>query len=385
MAYNAFAISYSPVSTVSLTEKTEFEETFEFSAFVVRDEKEIDQSTTGTVIPLVKDGKRVAKGDPIAVVCSNEDDAAAYKELENAREELQRYQNLNNTDGMQDISAEKLNSEITEAYVSIMDSVSSGNFEGLGSAIKKFNEKSATKQILADGNIDVSAQMTALDNEIKSLSARNVSSSPVSAPDSGYYINAVDGFENVIKYENVQDLTVKQVKSALDAKPSENKKDSLGKIVGSYRWYIVGVTDKENSTQFPANGIVKANFPDSGIKNVSMNVVSIKTEGDKIVVVLSCDLMNETYANMREETVQIITKSGTGYKIPASAVRFNSENDSGIYVVRGKIITFVPAEIIHSDGKEAIVNSTDENGRGIALYDNVVVRGKDIKDGKVIR
>lgn len=385
IAYNAFAFSYSPVSTVALTEKEEFEETFEFDGFVVRDEKEIQNSGSGAVIPLVRDGKRVAKGDSIAVVCSSEEEASVYKQLENAKNELERYQNLNNTDGMEDLSAEKLNADISSAYSQIMDSVTTENFDLLDEALEQFNEKNAIKQILADGSIDVSKQMTALDSEIKSLSSKKVSASSVSAPASGYYINSVDGYENTLKYSDVTSLNVKNIEDALKSKPAEKKNDSLGKLVGSYRWYIVGTLDKEHSTDFAAEGKVTVNFPDSGIKDVSMDVVSIKTEGDSIVVVLSCDLMNETYANMRMETVQVVTKSGAGFKIPANALRFDNDNKSGIYVLRGKIITFVYAEILYSDGENVIVDSADTNGGGIALYDEVVTKGKDIRDGKVIR
>lgn len=385
MAYNAFAFSYSPVDTVTLTEKENFEETFEFSGFVVRDEKEIKNSSSGTVIPLVRDGKRVAKGDSIAVICKDEEQAAAYKSLENAKDELERYQNLNNTDGMQDLSAEKLNSEIADAYSQIMDCTVSGDYDGLSEALEKFNEKSAIKQILSDGNIDVSKQMTSLDNKIKSLENKKISASPVSAPDSGYYINTVDGYENTLKYDSVQSLSSAQIDKALKANPAKKKDGSLGKLVGSYRWYIVGTVEKEHSTDFPADGKVTVNFPDSGIKDVKMDVVSIKTEKDSLVVVLSCDLMNETYANMRNETVQVVTSSGTGFKVPVSALRFDSENKSGIFVLRGKIITFVYAEILYSDGENVIVDSADTNGGGIALYDEVVTKGKDLEDGKVIR
>ena len=68
--------------------------------------------------------------------------------LENAKAELERYQNLNNTGGMQDLNAEKLNSEISDAYEGIMDSVTSGNFDGLDESIAAFNEKNAIKQRL---------------------------------------------------------------------------------------------------------------------------------------------------------------------------------------------------------------------------------------------
>ena len=385
LAFNAFAYSYSPVSTVTLTEKTAYEETFDFEGFIIRDEKEIQNTSNGAVVPLVKDGSRVAKDDPIAVICKDDEQAAAYKELENAKAELERYQNLNNTGGIQDLSAEKLNSEISQAYEEIMDTVSSGSFEGLGSAINSFTEKSAMKQILADGSINVSAQMTAIDKEIKSLRKKKISSQEITAPDSGYYISSADGYEDLVSYEQVMSLDAQQIEKILKSKPKEKKNDSFGKLVSSYRWYIVGTVGKEHSTSFPADGTVTVNFPDSGIKNVTMDVEAIKNNGDTVTVILSCDLMSETYANMRKEKVQIVTRSGEGYKIPADIVRFDEKNKSGIYVLRGKIISFIYADILYSDGETAILDASSESGSGIALYDEVIIKGKDIKDGKVIR
>lgn len=383
MAFNAFAYSLSPVTTVTVSEKTKFENTFEFEGFVVRDEKEIENPSDGTVISLVRDGKRVGKGDPIAVVCKNKEEADAYKELENAKAELERYQNLNNTGGMQDLNAEKLNSEISDAYAGIMDSVTSGNFDGLDESIAAFNEKNATKQILISGNINVSPQMTALDKEIKKLEAKNIASSPVSAPDSGYYINSVDGYESTLKYDEIKSVNSQTLKKALDSKPKQKKNNSFGKLVSSYRWYIAGIVDSEHSTDFPADGSVKVNFPDSGIENVKMKVESIRKANGSMVVVLSSDLMNENFADMRKETVQVVTKSGEGFRIPSDAVRFDKNDKSGIFVLRGKIITFVSADILYSDKDYTVVDSTE--GGGIALYDEVIIKGKDIRDGKVIR
>ncbi|MCQ2479995.1 MAG: hypothetical protein MJ120_05080 [Clostridia bacterium] len=385
MAFNAFVYSYSPITTFTIAERAQYEDTFEFDGFVIRDEEPVQNKTTGTAVPLVRDGERVAKGDPIAVVCKSEEDASAYKQLQNAQAELERYKNLNNTNGTQDLDAEKLNSEISDAYTLLMDCSTSGNFDGLDEAVNLFNEKNAIRQILADGSINVSKQMTAIDKEIKKLQSKKINTTSVSAPASGYYINTVDGYEKSVSYENATSLNANQIREILKMKPEAKKEGSFGKLVSSYRWYIVGIVGKEHATDFPAEGKVNVNFPDSGIKNVEMQVVSIKNQGDSVAVILSSDLMNETYANMRNETVQIVTSSGDGFKIPANLVRFNNKNESGIYVLRGKIISFISADILYSDGESVIVDSESAKGNGIALYDEVITKGKDIRDGKVIR
>ena len=47
------------------------QEKLELKAFLVRDEEYINQKTTGTVVPLIKDGMRVASGDAVARVCAS--------------------------------------------------------------------------------------------------------------------------------------------------------------------------------------------------------------------------------------------------------------------------------------------------------------------------
>ena len=48
-------------------------------AFVVRDEEYLTtDNTSGTVVSIAEDGKRVASGDDVAVVFQNADSAAAY-------------------------------------------------------------------------------------------------------------------------------------------------------------------------------------------------------------------------------------------------------------------------------------------------------------------
>lgn len=384
IVYNAFAYSYSPIDTQRLTEETTIEETIDFKGFALRDEKIIDTSASGTVIPLAHDGKRVANGDDIAVVCQNDDQAAAYTKLESLKHELERYKNINDPDGTQELSADKLNTKISDAYDDIMDAVTTGAYDELPDALTAYADKCATKQILTDGSIDLSAKLTSLENEIAALTAQNINYSSVKAPKSGYYINTIDGYESALSYKDALSLTSQQIESALNAEPAAVSGNSLGKIVESYKWYIVGETESQNSSYFKNGAKITVNFPKEGVKHVTMLVEKADTQGDKMTVVLSCSLMDETFANMRTEDMQIVTKSHTGYRVPSNVIRFDEDNNTGIYVLRGKIITFIPVEIIYTEDDFAIISSSSSNGKSVRLYDEVIIKGKDLEDGKVI-
>lgn len=384
IVYNAFAYSYSPIDTQRLTEETTIEETIDFKGFALRDEKIIDTSASGTVIPLAHDGKRVANGDDIAVVCQNDDQAAAYTKLESLKQELERYKNINDPDGTQELSADKLNTKISDAYDDIMDAVTTGAYDELPDALTAYADKCATKQILTDGSIDLSAKLTSLENEIAALTAQNINYSSVKAPKSGYYINTIDGYESALSYKDALSLTSQQIESALNAEPAAVSGNSLGKIVESYKWYIVGETENQNSSYFKNGAKITVNFPKEGVNHVTMLVEKADTQGDKMTVVLSCSLMDETFANMRTEDMQIVTKSHTGYRVPSNVIRFDEDNNTGIYVLRGKIITFIPVEIIYTEDDFAIISSSSSNGKSVRLYDEVIIKGKDLEDGKVI-
>ena len=384
IVYNAFAYSYSPIDTQRLTDETTIEETIDFKGFALRDEKIIDTSASGTVIPLAHDGKRVANGDDIAVVCQNDDQAAAYTKLESLKHELERYKNINDPDGTQELSADKLNTKISDAYDDIMDAVTTGAYDELPDALTAYADKCATKQILTDGSIDLSAKLTSLENEIAALTAQNINYSSVKAPKSGYYINTIDGYESALSYKDALSLTSQQIESALNAEPAAVSGNSLGKIVESYKWYIVGETENQNSSYFKNGAKITVNFPKEGVNHVTMLVEKADTQGDKMTVVLSCSLMDETFANMRTEDMQIVTKSHTGYRVPSNVIRFDEDNNTGIYVLRGKIITFIPVEIIYTEDDFAIISSSSSNGKSVRLYDEVIIKGKDLEDGKVI-
>ncbi len=384
IVYNAFAYSYSPIDTQRLTEETTIEETIDFKGFALRDEKIIDTSASGTVIPLAHDGKRVANGDDIAVVCQNDDQAAAYTKLESLKHELERYKNINDPDGTQELSADKLNTKISDAYDDIMDAVTTGAYDELPDTLTAYADKCATKQILTDGSIDLSAKLTSLENEIAALTAQNINYSSVKAPKSGYYINTIDGYESALSYKDALSLTSQQIESALNAEPAAVSGNSLGKIVESYKWYIVGETENQNSSYFKNGAKITVNFPKEGVNHVTMLVEKADTQGDKMTVVLSCSLMDETFANMRTEDMQIVTKSHTGYRVPSNVIRFDEDNNTGIYVLRGKIITFIPVEIIYTEDDFAIISSSSSNGKSVRLYDEVIIKGKDLEDGKVI-
>ncbi|MEG1437509.1 MAG: HlyD family efflux transporter periplasmic adaptor subunit, partial [Oscillospiraceae bacterium] len=67
IAYQGYMMVYEPVKTETAFEYTIYD-TVETEIFVVRDEQYISNHASGTIVPIVEDGKRVANGQEVAIV-----------------------------------------------------------------------------------------------------------------------------------------------------------------------------------------------------------------------------------------------------------------------------------------------------------------------------
>lgn len=367
------------------------QEKLDLKAFLVRDEEYIDQKTTGTVVPLIKDGMRVASDDAVARVCASDEDAANVSALLEAKESLARYQEISEQTELNALDMEKLNKTIDASFTELVRTSNSGDFSELSQNIEELENKLASKQILKDGTIDLTAKFNELNSKIQTLEAKSINTSNVLAPLSGYYISNLDGYENAMDYDKISDLTVSEAEKLFEKKPSDVS-GQMGKIVGSYKWYLVTVMDSKYSLLMSEGEKMKINMPYYGFKNVEVVVEKISTtQNDKVAVAFSCNMMNETYANMRTEDIELVFKEYTGYKINSSAIR-REKDEKGekidiVYILRGDIMNARIIDIIYDAGDYVIVREESEARSGyrpVKRYDEVIVKGRNLSDGKSI-
>ncbi len=388
--HDAVKVNRDNYDTETVDEAVE-QEKLELKAFIVRDEEYINQKTTGTVVPLIKDGMRVASGDAVARVCSSAEDAANVSELLEAKESLARYQELSEQTELNALDMEKLNKAIDSSFTELVRASDNGDFSDLDSNIEELENKLASKQILKDGTIDLTEKFNELGAKIKTLEAKNISTSDVLAPLSGYYISNLDGYESAMDYDKISELTVDEAEKLFEKKP-EDVSSRMGKIVGSYKWYLVTVMDSKYSLLMAEGDTMKINMPYYGFKNVEVKVEKISTtQNDKVAVAFSCNMMNETYANMRTEDIELVFKEYTGYKVNSSSIRREKDEKGNevdvVYILRGDIMNARRIEIIYDAGDYVLVSEETKASNGyrpIKRYDEVIVKGRNLSDGKSI-
>lgn len=388
--HDVLTMNKNSYDTETADEVTE-QEKISLKAFLVRDEEYINQKTTGTVVPLIKDGMRVASGDAVARVCNSSEDAAAVSKLVETKESLARYQEISEQTELNALDMEKLNKAIDTSYTELLKTANNGDFSDLTKNTEELENKLASKQILKDGTINLTDKFNKLNAEIQSLEAKNINTSDVIAPLSGYYISNLDGYEGAMDYDKIDSLTVSDAEKLFERKP-DDVSGQMGKIVGSYKWYLVTVIDGKYSLVLNEGDKMKINMPYYGFKNVEVVVEKIsKTDGGKVAVAFSCNMMNETYANMRIENIELVFREFTGYKVNSSSIHREkdekNEDIDVVYILRGDIMNARKIEIIYDAGDYVVVSEDTEakNGfRPIKRYDEVIVKGRNLSDGKSI-
>ena len=118
--YQVIQMNSNPYKTEIALER-DIKNTVSTKAFVVRDEEYLTtDNTTGTVVSIAEDGKRVARGDSVAVVFQNTDSAAAYVRINELTKEIDYYNQLKNRVGIGTNAPSSYNNLINNACINFI-------------------------------------------------------------------------------------------------------------------------------------------------------------------------------------------------------------------------------------------------------------------------
>ena len=116
---------------------------------------------------------------------------------------------------------------------------------------------------------------------------------------------------------------------------------------------------------------------------VTVKKINISESTSKAVVIFACNEMNSELASMRSGPMSVVKNEYSGLKVSRKALRV-VDTVKGVYVVNGMQLKFVPIEIIYSTDDFLICDKQSDKENYLKLYDKVVVKGKNVYDGKII-
>ncbi len=383
-----------------------YSESISANAVIVREETLINNSVAnGVEYYMVNDGDKVALSTVVAKIFANENDALCYNKIQEINEKISVLESLNTPyDNISTDSA--VDSQIYLNINSLLKSVNNGNFKDRDTAAESLIYSINQRQKIIGTVTDFNAQIQELQEEKASYSSSGSSYiAEIRAPKSGYFVAEVDGYENVFDYDNVENLTVEDLSKSFVPAPVSDS--SVGKIVSGLDWYIVcKLTADEalslsHSESYPSIVFSSASEEPVPVDLVALNQASKK---DDAVAVFSCNYMNSSLSCLRNEPVQIIINNFEGVRLSKSALHddyvdlLDEDGEptgekarvQGVYILHGSELLFREVSVIFAGSDFVIVDINPESailksGETIIINDEVVIKGDDLYDGKIIK
>lgn len=383
-------IIYHLVNQSNTEIKTEFAlnetvyKTIDAKCFVLRDEEFIKNDAVGTSVSFVNDGERVARGDTVSIVFDSAEDAASYLKAQELKKSIEHYEELSGQANFQPLNINSLTKKINNELNDYLDAVDCRNFKKAVSSVETFRDSVTGKQIATGQALDLSDKLVELNEELSSLDSNSLQFTEIKTENAGYFISGADGYERVLDFNSIDNLTVKDLKKAIKSRPEKVESDIVGRTVSSFKWYIACVIDTDKTVDITNDKKIYLNFPESGVEKLPVKIYKIGGRSEKdTVVVFCCDEMNENLSEFRIEDIEIITDEYSGYKISNSSIR-TVDGQQGVYIVRGNLMGFRKIKILYTTDDYSIVVNPDNSSGYIKLYDKVVTEGVDLYDNKLI-
>jgi hypothetical protein len=353
-------------------------------AFIIRDEVYITTDNSGgTVVSIAEDGKRVSRGDDVAVVFPNSKSAASYVRMNELQKEIEYYSQLKNRVGIGTNAPSSYSKLIDDACINFITTSRETIGSEFDDALTDLRDAITARQLAVGTELSVDAKLAELQAELISVNNGAVEYKTISAPNSGYYIGSVDGYEKNVDYSKVTSLSCQDIESLLISEKQKTPENVMGKLVDEFDWYFVCTVPYNESGKIQVGKSVKVNIPNTAVGTINCTIMHKgEKEGDSVAVVIKCNLMNRNLANLRIHDIEIIVDDYVGIKINNDAIR-EVDGEKGVYVQRGNIIQFRKINIIYSAEDYSVVESVADSAY-LQQYDSVITQGVDLYDGKVV-
>ena len=100
-------------------------------------------------------------------------------------------------------------------------------------------------------------------------------------------------------------------------------------------------------------------------------------------MIFSCQQLNGELSSIREGEITIVNKTYKGLRLSKKDLRV-VDGVTGVYTVSGLKLKFVPVNVIYSTEDFIICEQKRSEDTVLRLYDEVVVKGKGLYDGKIV-
>ena len=381
------------------------------SGYVVREE-EVLEGGGELVYSARSEGERVGRGGTVALIYPSAQalsDANTLRELTSQLDQLQYARSL--ASGSQ--ATARLDEEIVGTLSDFRGLLASGGLDAAARVGQNLRTAILRRGYTYSGAEGLDASIAGLQNRISELSASvEADVTRISAPKAGLFSGLVDGYENTLTLESIQDITPSGYKAILP----ENSVDGVGKMVYGDTWSFMTLMRSEDVKRLQEGERITLRFQKGLDRDMEMTVsyISAEESGRRVVVFTSRRYL-QLATLLRHQNAQIIFESYEGIRVPRSAVRVDTQtvtDENGqpvpdsqgnpktlavtcVYSLWGDTARLKPVKVLWQEedyilvapDEEALSAFTSEKtreSRRLRAGDQVITAAAELYDGKVV-
>ncbi len=350
-----------------------------FNGVYIRNETVVSGGKSGVLSYPSSDGSKVAKDSVVAYVYKSANDIYINQQIESLKNEVEILKKEQSPGTTVVAQPEFISSLIDEKYRTITTLAARNDLSSLRSESDDFQMLMGIYQIVIGEETDYNDRIEQLEKQIKLLEAKqNNPIDIITVPNSGYFISYVDGYEDILSTDKISSITADDIKEVIkndgynEAKAS---KKAVGKIVDDYEWDLVGIVNPKDASFNPGKEVKVKLSSTPDLLTAKIADVIETDDPEECVIVLSCEKLNFNLVQYRTERVEIILDDFNGIKVPREAVRFNKNNEKGVYVLLGQRIAFKKVDVIY-ECDEYLLSAITSDTSYISVYEDIILSGE---------
>ncbi len=350
-----------------------------FNGVYVRNETVVSGGKNGVLSYPSSDGSKVAKDSVVAYVYKSANDIYINQQIENLKNEVEILKKEQSPGTTVVAQPEFISSLIDEKYRTITTLAARNDISSLRSESDDFQMLMGIYQIVIGEETDYNDRIEQLEKQIKLLEAKqNNPIDIITVPNSGYFISYVDGYEDILSTDKLSSITADDIKEVIKNdgyNAAKVSKKSVGKIVDDYEWDLVGIVNPKDASFNPGKEVKVKLSSTPDLLTAKIADVIETDDPEECVIVLSCEKLNFNLVQYRTERVEIILDDFNGIKVPREAVRFNKNNEKGVYVLLGQRIAFKKVDVIY-ECDEYLLSAITSDTSYISVYEDIILSGE---------
>ena len=205
--------------------------------------------------------------------------------------------------------------------------------------------------------------------------------STLTSPAVGWFSTVCDGFETLLSSKDVYRLTQSELLSLFDKEPKTPPK---AKLILSHETLMLSSVSETEARDFSQNSRYAVTLDHTDL-TLTLKKTVFENQSPRVALIFSDAALSKTVSLRRISPLTLTVKVHEGFKIPTAAIA--EENGVyGVYILKGFRVEFREISIIYRDGNIAVCEKdfTPVSYRSLAENDNVIIKGDELYDGKIV-